>query len=152
MSAPLGGRKPAVGTQPLHGGAEVEGIWLHSLGPTRAFSSPICRRSSASALNRSCSFRNPSHASQVIFAKNMAVDIGVHNTEHPEDSVNYLEREAREVTVTARLTRRDRELLHVAARAADASLSSYVAEAAMRAARRELLGSDRREDADRQAS
>lgn len=46
----------------------------------------------------------------------------------------------RNAFVAARVTARDRELVELAARAAGVSLSTYVAEAATRAARRDLLG------------
>ena len=52
--------------------------------------------------------------------------------------VDYLERPARDVTITARLTRRDRELVRVAADAVGASISSFAAAAVTEAARREL--------------
>ncbi len=49
----------------------------------------------------------------------------------------------RETTVTARVTRADRRLLEAAAEARRATISAYVADAAMRAARRDLgIGRD----------
>ena len=45
----------------------------------------------------------------------------------------------RESTVTARLTLADRRLLELAAATREATISAFVAEAAIRAARRDLL-------------
>ncbi len=48
-------------------------------------------------------------------------------------------REARPAVIGARVTRRDRQLLELAAEARGATLSAYIADVATRAARRDLL-------------
>ncbi len=49
-------------------------------------------------------------------------------------------REPRPAVIGARVTRRDRQLLELAAEARGATLSAYIADVATRAARRDLLG------------